>query len=723
MTWREVNTPDTASHISPGTGKWLTSTTNYQQWHQGDDGLLWIKGIPGSGKSVLAAWIINQLRKDGIPVIFFFFRQIIDAKHQPVAALRDWLCQVLDYSPPLQAKLKEYIDCKRTLDSLSSSNLWKDLRLALATFPKVYCVTDALDEMDQGNDDFLKALVKLGQWRPSIVRVLITSRPVSIVENSLRPFSVPQIRLEESLVDLDIAAYVQYKLCQSSITPGLWRVIEEAIPGRANGLFFHSVSFDQLTEDDSGTTPLHTEGKRDAELLPLLLGTGVVDINKVIGKSGKTPLLARRQKYASIGQALAFLEYKPDVNISDARGDGPLHYAFAVVFYRAHDKIHRRVIDTLISLGANPNAVNNEGNTPLHTMNCEQGPFISKLLNAGADLEARNHDGQTPLFKHANRDKECLQTLIDLGACLNTRDSNGRTLLHRCCNDTDRVDYLISLGLNPFAVDHQGNSLLMEVASTKGVDKQPAIMEHLISLGLDIDQPNHCGRTTLHVLCARAQLWFSPSLTEEDNLDYVLGVCKNLNPSDCYGVQPLHLAATISESSVVKLLNAGADMFKVTREGISVLHIAAQDRQPNIVALFCSRLAELRVKDRAAIVNQQNKEGETALHYAYRSGRPETVQALLEAGADPTILYNGDKSRSPFRAFAQFEAEDQLWSGHKRKSHMDCLHAAGVLVSDHERSFVNPPDRNESCSQRDTEHDTVRLDEILDAVPSAGMRR
>jgi ankyrin repeat protein len=447
---------------------------------------------------------------------------------------------------------------------------------------------------------------------------------------------------------------------------------------------------DPAAEDDSGAPSLHTEGKRDAELLPLLLGTGVVDINKVIGKSGKTPLLARLEKYASIGQALTLLEYKPDVNISDIRGDGPLHYAFAAVFYGVNDKIHRRVIDTLISLGANPNAVNNEGNTPLHTMNSERGPFVSRLLNAGADLEARNHDGQTPLFKHANRDKGCLQTLIDLGANLDTRDSDGRTLLHRCCNDTDRLNYLISLGLDPFAVDYKDNSLLMEVAAIEHDDKQPAIMKHLISLGLDIDLPNHRGRTTLHVLCARAQLLYSPSLTEEHNLDYVLGVCKNLNPSDYYGVRPLHLAATISEPSVVKLLNAGADMFKVTHEGMSVLHIAARGRQANIVALFCSRLAELETKARTAFVNQQNMKGETALHYACRSGRPETVQALLEAGADPTILDSGKKGSSPFMACAQFEAEDQLWSSHKRESHIDCLHAAGVLVSDHERPFFNP---------------------------------
>lgn len=155
-----------ASHLV-GTGKWLTSTKTYRQWHSGDNGLLWIKGIPGSGKSVMAASIIDQLQQENVPVLYFFFRQIIDANHRPIAALRDWLCQILSYSSPLQGKLKGYLG--RRLESLSPSDFWKDLKLALESFPRVYCVTDALDEMDEGNDGFLHSLAELGEWRPSNV--------------------------------------------------------------------------------------------------------------------------------------------------------------------------------------------------------------------------------------------------------------------------------------------------------------------------------------------------------------------------------------------------------------------------------------------------------------------------------------------------------------------------------------------------------------------------
>jgi ankyrin repeat protein len=203
----------------------------------------------------MAASIIDQLQKEEVPVLYFFFRQIIDANHQPKAALQDWLCQVLNYSPRLQMKLNDYIEENRALDTLSLSDLWKELKLALASFPKAYCVTDALDEMDLGNDQFLHDLVELGQWRPSNIKVLITSRPVAAVENSLRSISISHIRLEEQLVDNDIAAHVQYKLQHSSVPPECWGTIKNAVPGRANGLFLYAkLSMDAFLEPGADPT-------------------------------------------------------------------------------------------------------------------------------------------------------------------------------------------------------------------------------------------------------------------------------------------------------------------------------------------------------------------------------------------------------------------------------------------------------------------------------------
>ncbi|KAL7911691.1 putative ankyrin repeat protein [Trichoderma velutinum] len=232
-----------SSHVA-GTGHWLTSSDQYQEWLKSDDhGMLWIKGIPGSGKSVMAANLIDEIAKSnpGCPVLYFFFRQIIDANHEPRALLRDWMDQILSYSPPLQKQLKAYVKENRSLDSISLETMWNHLRLAFASLPeKVFCVADALDEMDRGNEGFLQTLGDIGQWRPKTVKILITSRPVASVEVPLRKTPCLHIRLQEALVDMDISTYVHFALSRSTIPESNWKVIVDAVPGRANGLFLYA---------------------------------------------------------------------------------------------------------------------------------------------------------------------------------------------------------------------------------------------------------------------------------------------------------------------------------------------------------------------------------------------------------------------------------------------------------------------------------------------------
>lgn len=232
-----------ASHMG-GTGDWLTSTTAYQEWLQnGDRGLLWIQGVPGSGKSVMAAKLADELKvaHPGCPVLFFFFRQIIKSNHTPQRLLRDWLDQVLEYSPPLQQQLEKYVKENRNIGSMSIQDLFKDLRMAFARLPgQVFCVADALDEMDRGNDDFLAGLGSLGNWRPAQVKVLLTSRPVAKLEVPLRGVPCVRMRLEEAQVDDDISAFVRNSLKKSSIPKENWEKITDAVPGRANGIFLYA---------------------------------------------------------------------------------------------------------------------------------------------------------------------------------------------------------------------------------------------------------------------------------------------------------------------------------------------------------------------------------------------------------------------------------------------------------------------------------------------------
>ncbi|KAL2052936.1 hypothetical protein ABVK25_006877 [Lepraria finkii] len=86
-----------ASYV-PGTGRW-TQEPQYQPWiNSQDHGTLWARAIPGAGKSVVAAHLTSELGNgDRVPVVYFFFRQIITTNRTPNSLVRDWMSQILDY--------------------------------------------------------------------------------------------------------------------------------------------------------------------------------------------------------------------------------------------------------------------------------------------------------------------------------------------------------------------------------------------------------------------------------------------------------------------------------------------------------------------------------------------------------------------------------------------------------------------------------------------------
>jgi hypothetical protein len=59
----------------------------------------------------------------GVLVLYFCFRQIINASYALVVALRDCLAQIRNFSPVLQLKLNEYLESGRSLENLPTVDL------------------------------------------------------------------------------------------------------------------------------------------------------------------------------------------------------------------------------------------------------------------------------------------------------------------------------------------------------------------------------------------------------------------------------------------------------------------------------------------------------------------------------------------------------------------------------------------------------------------------
>ncbi|KPM36916.1 hypothetical protein AK830_g9654 [Neonectria ditissima] len=229
-----------------GTCDWVYSTAVYRQWHDGiDPGILWIRGAPGSGKSVLAASLIEKLSQEECPVLYFFFRHTIAANHSAEAAVRDWLAQVLRFSPPLQVELKKRIKGglgdDAGVERLSLADAFRLLRTALSHLPEAYILVDALDEADQeALEPFLHHFDELSTWRPQEVKLIMTSRPVAVVEKIVRGVRVLDVRLDKQRVGSDIAAYIQNRLAGSSVPTQSRSRVAKIIMDRCDGLFLYA---------------------------------------------------------------------------------------------------------------------------------------------------------------------------------------------------------------------------------------------------------------------------------------------------------------------------------------------------------------------------------------------------------------------------------------------------------------------------------------------------
>ncbi len=230
------------SSQAPGTGEWIRETFQFHRWHWSSDyGSIWIKAVPGAGKSVLAASMAESLaQKESVPVLYFFFRQIIETNRTSRALLRDWLAQLLSASESLQVSLWDLVEDKRALETISTKQLWKLLLSALRSVGRVYLIVDALDEMDF-DEDFLAQLNAMRSFRPAQVKLLMTSRPKQYLQRAMKDTKVIHVSLEEELIKRDISVFVNQRVSEfSNMAIESQQLMCTVICARSQGLFLYA---------------------------------------------------------------------------------------------------------------------------------------------------------------------------------------------------------------------------------------------------------------------------------------------------------------------------------------------------------------------------------------------------------------------------------------------------------------------------------------------------
>jgi ankyrin repeat protein len=241
------------AHVT-GTGDWLFETEQYKTWHgtEGRIGALWIQGIPGSGKSVVAANLVQTLKNEDAPVLFFFSRRIIKSNSEPRFLVRDCLYQFLDHSTALQRRLKGLTEQHHDVGNVPFHELWRVLLFGLSTVPKAYLVFDALDELGTEQDDYLQCLLDLGRKNPDSIKLIMTSRPIPDLQAVLRGSFLANVRLSGNSVERDIGTYITHRLVSQkdrSLKAEDQSAIKEVLCQKGQGLFLYArLMLDELLQ-------------------------------------------------------------------------------------------------------------------------------------------------------------------------------------------------------------------------------------------------------------------------------------------------------------------------------------------------------------------------------------------------------------------------------------------------------------------------------------------
>ncbi|CAB0032104.1 unnamed protein product, partial [Trichogramma brassicae] len=395
------------------------------------------------------------------------------------------------------------------------------------------------------------------------------------------------------------------------------------------------VRFDPRDEKDD--TPLNLavdSGNRDFAALLLSRGSDANAANK----KGWTAL-----HYICFGNeddvswANMFFELSTDrirVNIQNDKGDTPLHLAV--------DFGNGDLTKLLLQKGADPNAANMKGSTPLHVLarNEYKHNVTEVLLNFGGTegrclrIDARDNEGLTPLYTALlNRNAMLFAALLKRGADPNQPNTRRCTPLHFICGgntgDLPWANMLFEFSRYRVRVNarDENNDTPLHLAVDSG---RGDLTKLLLQKGADPNAANVEGSTPLHVI-ARKEC--NHNVTE-----VLLDFCSTENrplridARDDEGHTPLLTALIYGNMNMfAMLLRQGADPNQPNTRRWTPLHYICKLNTDDL--WWANTLFEF-AGDRVRI-DAQNEKGDTPMHLAVDSGRGDLIDLLLRRGAPP----------------------------------------------------------------------------------------
>jgi ankyrin repeat protein len=340
----------------------------------------------------------------------------------------------------------------------------------------------------------------------------------------------------------------------------------------------------------------------------------------------------------------------PDVNGRDSNGRSALHWASW--------KDHAQIVRLLLEKGANPNARDGDGKTPLMGANREVAKL---LLEKGAEVEARDVEYNTALLwalnyyedvAHVYKERifarrkpaertplnpeeklEVVKIILDNGADINAKSARGATALSNARRpvDTTIAQFLLEKGADVnSAVSSAGPDIYLHSGEFARL---------LLKHGADTGIKDKSGRTALMLACYQSKSEIAEMFLES-------GADTNVVDND--GNSPLVWAINGMNHQLVELLlRHGGDKNYRDDNGSTILMTACKaiphgpwgglgrDRSETFPQ---DKLKTIQLLlETGTDVNARNDIGMTALMGASYVGDVGAAKLLLEKGADAQI--------------------------------------------------------------------------------------
>jgi hypothetical protein len=205
--------------------RWVLEHPDFKQWRNEEQiRLLWIKGDPGKGKTMLLCGIINELKRTiaKTNLLSFFFCEETDSRNNnAVAVLRGLLYLLVDQRPSLISHVrKKYDHAGQSL--FDDANTWIALSdifiksLQDLSLNSTCLIVDALDECEHGLPRLLELIVRVASTLPH-VKWIVSSRNISGIQQKLDLDDGQRnlcLELHANHVSQAVEAYIDYKMSQ-----------------------------------------------------------------------------------------------------------------------------------------------------------------------------------------------------------------------------------------------------------------------------------------------------------------------------------------------------------------------------------------------------------------------------------------------------------------------------------------------------------------------------